>query len=93
MRAEVLDTFFKTAFGLEGLKSNASAKAALTIPVLLCHAVDDEMVDIELKRQACAALKALGMEVEWKEYQDGGHWINEPQGHDDILAFLARESN
>lgn len=93
MRAEVLDTFFKTTFGLEGLKSNVSAQSVLSTPVLLCHAVDDEMVDIELNRQACAALKALGMEVEWKEYQDGGHWINEPQGHDDILVFLARESN
>lgn len=69
------------------------AESVLSTPVLLCHAVDDEMVDIELNRQACAALKALGMEVEWKEYQDGGHWINEPQGHDDILVFLARESN
>lgn len=89
---EELDTFLKTRIGLEGPKPDASAQLFLSTPVLLCHAVDDEMIDIELNRQACTALKGFGMEVEWKEYQDGGHWINEPQGYDDIVAFLARKS-
>ncbi|KAK0661592.1 hypothetical protein QBC41DRAFT_235826 [Cercophora samala] len=30
------------------------------------------------------------LDVEWHEYDDGGHWINEPQGVDDFVAFLRR---
>lgn len=89
MRAE-LDTFFTSTIGLEDPMPDVSI---LSTPVMLCHAADDEVVDIELNRQACATLEGLGMKVQWKEYQDGGHWINEPQGYDDIVAFLARESS
>jgi len=35
-------------------------------------------------------LKELGFGVEWKEYEDGDHWINEPQGVDDFAGFLQR---
>ena len=92
MRAE-LDTFFTSTIGLEDPTPDMSALSVLSTPVLLCHAADDEVVDIELNRQACAALEGLGMKVQWKQYQDGGHWINEPQGYDDIGTFLARESS
>jgi predicted esterase len=34
------------------------------------------------------ALDTLGFEVTWKEYEHGGHWINEPGGVDDIISFL-----
>lgn len=87
---EELGTFLKSTIGRE---SDAGAQSFVGTPVLLCHAVDDEMVDIGLNRQACAALKELGMGVESMEYRDGGHWINEPKGYDDIVAFLARESS
>jgi hypothetical protein len=30
----------------------------------------------------------IGMPVTWREYADGGHWINEPQGIDDTVKFL-----
>lgn len=30
-------------------------------------------------------------DVEWKTYEDGGHWIHEPQGVDDIVAFLTEK--
>jgi len=34
-------------------------------------------------------LGKLGFEdVIWHEYEDGGHWINEPQGVDDFVNFL-----
>lgn len=89
MRAEELASVFTKILGVEGQKPDMSV---LSTPILLCHAADDEVVDIGLSRQACAALEGLGMEVEWKEYRDGGHWINEPQGYDDIVAFLAREA-
>jgi hypothetical protein len=28
--------------------------------------------------------------VEWHDYEDGGHWINEPKGVDDFAGFLQR---
>jgi lysophospholipase II len=36
-------------------------------------------------------LESLGFMVTWKDYQDGGHWINEPQGVDDMVTFLHDE--
>ncbi len=89
MGEEELGNFFRATFGFEDSKPDVSAQSVLSTPVLLGHAVDDEVVDIELNRQACAVLELLGMKVQWKEYQDGGHWINEPQGYDDMLLFLA----
>ena len=73
MCAEELDKSFKTTFGLEGPKADVSVQSALSTPILLCHVADDEVVDIELSRQACTALEVLGMEVQSKEYQDGRH--------------------
>ena len=87
--AEEMAAFFETTFELEGPKPDV---AVLSTPILLCHAADDEVVDIGLSRQARAAFEGLGVEVEWKEYRDGGHWINEPQDYDDTVAFLARET-
>ena len=33
---------------------------------------------------------ALGFEVMWKEYEDGGHWIHPQHGVNDMAAFLAQ---
>ena len=64
MREEELGNFFRATLGLENSKPDVSAQSVLSIPVLLCHAVDDEVVDIELNRQACAVLEVLGMKVQ-----------------------------
>lgn len=59
-------------------------------PVFLSHAKDDEVVDFELGLQMRNTLQQqLGMNVTWKEYNDAGHWIKEPEGFDDLLDFLA----
>lgn len=60
----------------------------LATPVFLAHCKDDEVVPIGNGEKKCRTLEKLGMAVTWKEYEDGGHWINEPQGVDDIVAFL-----
>lgn len=28
------------------------------------------------------------MTVTWKGYEDGGHWVNEPEGLDDLNDFI-----
>lgn len=58
-------------------------------PVLLCHSSDDDVVPVQNGRALRDILEQT-QEVEWHEYVDGGHWVNEPQGVDDIASFLRR---
>lgn len=58
-------------------------------PVLLSHSSDDDVVPIQNGR-ALREILGQSQAVEWHEYEDGGHWINEPQGVDDIASFLRR---
>lgn len=58
-------------------------------PVFLGHAQDDAVVPLKNGQRMKNALSRLKFEnVEWHEYEDGGHWINEPQGVDDIITFI-----
>ncbi|OQO03933.1 hypothetical protein B0A48_10575 [Cryoendolithus antarcticus] len=63
---------------------------AAKTPVLLCHSKDDETIEIRFGKELNDTLVAGGMQVQWCAYPDGGHWINEPQGVDDIVAFVSR---
>ncbi|KAK7753776.1 hypothetical protein SLS62_004141 [Diatrype stigma] len=57
-------------------------------PVLLEHCVDDPLVLVRNGRVLRDALRGFGMQVEWVEYPDGGHWFNSPAGIDDVVKFL-----
>jgi lysophospholipase-2 len=72
----------------QGVLTGLPSSSPLDTPVFLAHAVDDEVVPIDNGRNMCETLKRLGLSVEWREYEDGGHWFNEPQGVDDMVAFL-----
>lgn len=65
-----------------------STNQAITTPVLLCHAHDDDVINITFGKELQDILSGIGMGVRWCEYTDGGHWVNEPQGVDDMVAFL-----
>ncbi|KAK6958492.1 hypothetical protein Daesc_001293 [Daldinia eschscholtzii] len=59
--------------------------------VFLAHCRDDTVIPVEEGRKFSGFLKGrAGTIVEFHEYEDGGHWINEPQGVDDIVSFLRR---
>ncbi|KAK2604075.1 hypothetical protein N8I77_007034 [Diaporthe amygdali] len=63
------------------------------VPVFLGHSSDDTVVSVSHGRTLRDTLKrfpAIFGEVEWHEYEDGGHWVNEPQGVDDLVAFLKK---
>ncbi|TKA70136.1 hypothetical protein B0A55_08228 [Friedmanniomyces simplex] len=62
-------------------------------PILLSHAQDDEVINIKYGRELRDELTRMGYQVEWREYEDGGHWVNEPRGVDDIVAFVRRHSS
>ncbi|KAI1500462.1 lysophospholipase II [Biscogniauxia marginata] len=63
---------------------------ACKTPVFLGHSIDDDVVPIRNGRELRDIISSHGLPVEWREYEDGGHWINEPQGVDDIVRFLNR---
>ena len=71
--------------------SNPSGELAFETPIFLSHSQDDDVVPINNGRELCRVLEDLGFVVGWKEYDDGGHWIKEPQGVDDIVAFLEKK--
>lgn len=60
-------------------------------PVLLEHCVDDPLVKIDRGRALRDTLVGFGARVEWREYGSGGHWFKDPEGMDDVVAFLRRE--
>jgi predicted esterase len=61
---------------------------ALRTPVLLEHARDDPVVAFKYGEEMRDRLEELGMRVEWRGFEEGAHWINEPDGVDHIVRFL-----
>lgn len=74
----------------DGTNTGTDAAAPRATPVLLCHSADDNVVPVRNGRALRDALEQASHEVEWHEYVDGGHWVNEPQGVDDMVSFLRR---
>ncbi|KAI0878140.1 lysophospholipase II [Hypoxylon argillaceum] len=64
------------------------AESSRKTPIFLSHSADDEVVPIANGRELRDIVQSRRFQVEWKEYEDGGHWINEPQGVDDIVHFM-----
>ncbi|ROW01995.1 hypothetical protein VMCG_05523 [Cytospora schulzeri] len=62
----------------------------LDTPVLLEHCADDPLVLVQHGRGLRQILRGFGAQVEWREYPDGGHWFNLPDGMDDVVDFLKR---
>jgi lysophospholipase II len=57
-------------------------------PVFLSHSARDSVVLAENGEKLKTTLESIGMKVEWHLYSDDAHWINEPQGVDDMVAFI-----
>jgi lysophospholipase-2 len=58
------------------------------MPVLLQHCRDDEVVPIANGEEMAEQLRTMGMKVEWQNFEEGGHWLNEPEGMDGIVRFV-----
>lgn len=78
----------REVLGLEGVPGDD--RAVTKTPMLLEHCVDDPLVRIERGRNLRDVLQSFGADVTWKEYKDGGHWLNSPEGMDDVVEFLQR---
>ncbi|RVX68396.1 hypothetical protein B0A52_07396 [Exophiala mesophila] len=58
-------------------------------PIFLGHSMDDDTVPIKNgRRMRDVLVHSLQLNAQLHEYADGGHWVNEPQGVDDIVEFL-----
>lgn len=70
----------------------ADSVAWRTLPLMLQHCADDDVIAVahgrHLRDHLAAAWGHQG--AEWREYDDGGHWLNEPRGVDDVVRFLRR---
>jgi predicted esterase len=62
----------------------------LETPVFLSHSQDDNIVPIRNGETMSETLQQIGFAVTWRSYSTGGHWINEPQGIDDIVYFIEK---
>jgi len=62
--------------------------SAVRTPVLLQHAVDDFVVPVANGLGLAKTLQEFGMQVAWQCFDEGGHWLNEPEGMDRIVKFL-----
>ncbi|KAK4450162.1 alpha/beta-hydrolase [Podospora aff. communis PSN243] len=59
--------------------------------IFLEHSQDDEVINISSGRYMRNMLARLQFRnLEWQEYEEGGHWINKPHGVHDLVAFLRR---
>lgn len=82
-----MQKLYASSDGQQQEKPSRNAQLIST-PVLLEHCQDDEVVPIANGARMRDLLSQLGISVDWHEYEDGGHWINEPQGVDDFVRFL-----
>ncbi|KAM0250210.1 hypothetical protein ACHAQJ_008703 [Trichoderma viride] len=63
----------------------------VSTPILLEHCHDDEIINFQNGTRLRDSLGQLGLTgCEWHGYEDGGHWVNEPQGADDFVQFLRK---
>lgn len=58
------------------------------IPILLQHCKDDAVVPIVNGKAMRDLLDEQGWSLEWQQFKEGGHWLNEPEGMDGIIKFL-----
>ncbi|KAA8645313.1 uncharacterized protein ATNIH1004_006732 [Aspergillus tanneri] len=66
----------------------------ISTPCFFRHGKEDIWVPVELGRQEARILQC-SMEVEWNEFggvDKDGHWIKRPEGFDQVLRFLQRQS-
>ena len=59
-----------------------------TMPILLQHSLDDDVVPVANGKLMYVCLEEAGMNVEWQQFEEGGHWLNEPEGMDGIVELV-----
>ncbi|XXH00885.1 hypothetical protein Hte_007236 [Hypoxylon texense] len=77
--------------GSQDETSNSTQDKTRLTNVFLGHSRDDDIVPVREGRILRDTLQGRAdTAVEYHEYEDGGHWVNEPGGIDDLVEFLRR---
>ena len=58
------------------------------VPMFLSHSRNDPVVNFHHGQVAYEALRSLGYDAQFHEYEDGEHWLQEPKGYNDLVAFF-----
>ena len=48
-------------------------------PLFLAHGMEDMVVEFRYGKMSYLALQAMGIDVQWEEYEDLGHSADEPE--------------
>ncbi|KAL8917972.1 MAG: hypothetical protein Q9208_007636 [Pyrenodesmia sp. 3 TL-2023] len=65
--------FLREELGLSATNPSMSFQG---VPLFLGHGVEDEKVPVGLGRETVSCLKRLKASVEWREYEELGHWYS-----------------
>lgn len=85
---QLFDAVHRIYFGQRSLEEPSSPFLRST-PIFLGHSIDDDTVPIKHgRRMRDVLVRSLRLNAQLHEYADGGHWVNEPEGVDDIVEFL-----
>ena len=57
-------------------------------PALVQHCADDDLSRVENGRAVRDSLERFGVDVTWREYPTGGHWLHSPEGIEDTARWL-----
>lgn len=82
-------TFERDLLGLSPLEQPGSERTAYSTPVFLGHGVMDEKVPLSLGSGAAQVMRDAGYQVQWKTYENQGHWYKIPDEIDDIAEFIS----
>ncbi|KAI1203188.1 lysophospholipase II [Nemania serpens] len=72
----------------QSFEDTSDSKSSRSTHVFLGHFIDDKVMPIKKGRDLRDTLQLQQLQVDWREYENGGHWVNEPQGMDDIARFI-----
>ncbi|KAK2591009.1 hypothetical protein QQS21_011302 [Conoideocrella luteorostrata] len=75
---------------LDAMDEPSAERTAYRTPVFLGHGGADEKVPVRLGEAAATVMRSAGYNVDWKCYQDQGHWYKIPDEIDDMIEFIAR---
>ncbi|RDL39472.1 uncharacterized protein BP5553_03812 [Venustampulla echinocandica] len=83
--------FARDIADLPPLEMDTALPPFIKTPVFLSHGRHDEKVKMKLGEEARDVLVNLGLDVTWKDYEEG-HWYKVPEQLDDIANFIRKRT-
>ncbi|KAH6973663.1 acyl-protein thioesterase [Ilyonectria sp. MPI-CAGE-AT-0026] len=81
-------TFERDLLSLSYLEEPTKERTSRLTPVFLGHGSIDEKVPCALGEAAAQVMRDSGYQVDWKCYENQGHWYKIPEEIDDVVNFI-----